>query len=293
MVSISDLPMLRAAQPQSIAAALAARTRRPWLSETKRIFLIAADHTARGVLAAGGNPQAMANRADLLERLVIALGRPGVDGVLGSADILEDLALLGALDGRLAVGSMNRGGLSGSVFELDDAFTGYSADAIASAGLDAGKMMLRVADDDPATLATLQGCATAIDGLAAHRLPAMVEVFASHRSGGRAANHDDADSLICAIAVAAGLGSTSAYTWLKLPVIDDMERVMAATTLPTVLLGGDPGTDLAKAQESWGRAAALPGVVGLVVGRTLLYPKSDDVAGAVDAAAGVLLPVRA
>jgi len=36
----------------------------------------------------------MADRTGLLERLCVALARPGVDGVLGSADVLEDLSLL-------------------------------------------------------------------------------------------------------------------------------------------------------------------------------------------------------
>ena len=33
----------------------------------------------------------------------------------------------GFLDGRVLVGSMNRGGLAGTSFEMDDAFTGIGA----------------------------------------------------------------------------------------------------------------------------------------------------------------------
>ena len=55
---------------------------------------------------------------DVLSRCVIALGRPGVNGFLGTADLIEDLALLGALDGKLVYGSMNRGGLAGAAFEM-------------------------------------------------------------------------------------------------------------------------------------------------------------------------------
>ena len=65
----------------------------------------------------------------------LALSRPGVDGVLGTADIIEDLLLLGALDDKVVIGSMNRGGLAGTVFEIDDRFTGYDAAAIARDGL--------------------------------------------------------------------------------------------------------------------------------------------------------------
>ena len=78
--------------------------------------------------------------------------------MLGTADIIEDLLLLGALDDKMAIGSMNRGGLPGAAFEMDDRFTGYSAAAIAAAGLDGGKMLLRIDPDDPATASDLEAC---------------------------------------------------------------------------------------------------------------------------------------
>ena len=126
----------RTRRPQAIAEA-AARRRPPHRcsAEDNQLFIIAADHPARGALRAGDRPMAMADRADLLERLSLALARPGVDGVLGTADIIEDLLLLGALDGKVVIGSMNRGGLAGTVFEIDDRFTGYDAAAIAPDGL--------------------------------------------------------------------------------------------------------------------------------------------------------------
>jgi DhnA family fructose-bisphosphate aldolase class Ia len=67
-----------------------------------------------------------------------------------------------------------------------------------------------------------------------------------------------------------------------------MDRVMAATTLPTLLLGGDRSGPADEAYASWEKALALPGVRGLVVGRTLLYPADDDVGGAVDVAASLV-----
>ena len=102
---------LRATRPSAIAEALATRTRRPVLSDAGRLFIVAADHPARGALGIGDDPMAMADRYDLLDRLALALSRPGVDGVLGTPDIIDDLALLGALDGKVVVGSMNRGGI--------------------------------------------------------------------------------------------------------------------------------------------------------------------------------------
>jgi hypothetical protein len=278
----------RARTPSAVAQAAAQRRRRPWLGPSGRLMIIAADHPARGSLGAGGRPLAMANRFDLLDRILVALGRPGVDGVLATADILEDLLLLGALDGKLAIGSMNRGGITGAAFEFDDRFTGYRAAAIAAAGLDGGKMLLRMDLDDPATAATLAACAGAVSELAALGLPAIVEPFIVRREAGRTRNDLSTDAVIRSIAIASGLGDTSAYTWLKIPVVDDMARVAEASTLPTVLLGGDSGEAPDEMFARWQQALRLPNVLGLAVGRNILYPPGDDVAAAVDTAVSLL-----
>jgi hypothetical protein len=278
----------RARTPSAVAQAAAQRKRRAWLGPSGRLMIIAADHPARGSLGAGGRPLAMANRFDLLDRILVALGRPGVDGVLATADVMEDLLLLGALDGKLAIGSMNRGGITGAAFEFDDRFTGYRATAIAAAGLDGGKMLLRMDLADPATAATLAACAGAVSELAALGVPAIVEPFIVRREAGRSRNDLTPDAVIRSIAIASGLGDTSAYTWLKIPVVDDMDRVAEASTLPTVLLGGDSGEAPDEMFARWQQALRLPNVRGLAVGRNILYPPGDDVAAAVDTAVSLL-----
>jgi hypothetical protein len=115
----------------------------------------------------------------------------------------------------------------------------------------------------------------------------MVEPFLSHWVDGRLRNDLSPDAVIKSIAIAAGLGRGSAYTWLKLPVVEEMERVLAATTLPVVLLGGEVA-DAEAAFAAWQRALAVPTVQGLMVGRSLLYPADGDVAGAVDRAVSLL-----
>ncbi|MER7456618.1 aldolase [Micromonospora sp. NPDC126480] len=283
------LTRTRAHRPQAIAEAAARRTRRPWPEPGRPLFVIAADHPARGALGVRDRPMAMAGRADLLDRLRLALSRPGVDGVLGTPDILEDLLLLGALENRLAIGSMNRGGLSGATFELDDRFTAYDADSIAAMRYDGGKMLCRIDPDDPGTASTLQACAQAVTALAARRTIALVEPLWVTRAGGRVSVDLRPEAVIRGVSVGQALGVTSAYTWLKLPAVDEMERVTAATTLPVLLLGGDPVEAPDVVYARWQRALRLPGVRGLVVGRALLYPPDDDVAAAVDLA-GSLLP---
>ena len=280
---------VRARRPEAIAETAARRkSRTSLLGEDGQLLIIAADHPARGALGAGSRPTAMADRLSLLERMSLALSRPGVDGVLGTADIIEDLLLLGALDDKVVVGSMNRGGLAGSSFEIDDRFTGYDAAAIARMGFDGGKMLFRIDPDDPATVVTMESCARAVSDLAAHGLMAMVEPFVSRRTDGRLRNDLSPDAVIRSVTVASGLGTTSAYTWLKLPVVEDMERVLDACTLPVLLLGGEVSADQGAAYEAWRKALLIPSVHGLVIGRSLLYPPDDNVAGAVDALVGMV-----
>jgi hypothetical protein len=286
---LQELIATRVHRPGAIAEAATKRVRASsLLGEHGRLMMIAADHPARGALRAGERPLAMADRADLLERLVLALSRPGVNGVLGTPDVLEDLLLLGALDGKVVVGSMNRGGLAGTVFEMDDRFTGYDAAAIAAAGFEGGKMLTRIDPDDPTTVATLESCGHAVSDLAAHGLMAMVEPFISHRVDGRVRNDLSTEAVVRSATVAAALGWTSAYTWLKLPVIDDMEPVIAATTLPVLLLGGEVAADQDAQFATWKKVLGNPQVRGMVVGRSLLYPPDGDVARAVDTVVGMM-----
>jgi len=280
-----DLTEIRAREPQRIHQGWGSRAKRPLLRADGRLLLVAADHPARGALGVRSNAMAMASRPELLERLATALSRPGVDGVLGTPDILDDLLLMGVLDEKLVIGSMNRGGLQGASFELDDRFTAYTPDEIAARGLEGGKMLTRICLSDAGTVSTLEESGRAVTELAQRGLMAMVEPFMSVVHGGRVTNLLDPDNTIRSIHIAAGLGASSAHTWLKLPVVDDLPRVMEATTMPTLLLGGDPQGDPEHTYAAWGKALDLPSVRGLVVGRALLFPPDGDVAAAVDVAA--------
>ncbi len=285
---VADLTEVRATDPGRIRRLLATRRRRPLLGPDGRLMIIACDHPARGALGAGGNPYAMASRTDLLDRLITALADPGVDGLLATADIVEDLLLLGALEGKVVFASMNRGGLQGSVFEMDDRLTGYDIAGVLESRLDGGKMLVRVDLEDPGTVATLELTGRAVSELSRAERVAVVEPFVSVRRNGRTVNDLSPEGVIRSVHIATGLGASSAYTWLKLPVVPDMARVMDATTLPTLLLGGDPEGTPEETYAAWRDALALPSVRGLVVGRTMLYPADDDVAGAVATAVSLV-----
>lgn len=285
----AELLETRAKLPSEIDQAFANRKPGPAVGLLDRMLIVAIDHPARRILQVGDDLFAMANRRDLLDRAVRALSRPGVHGLLATADILEDLLLLGAIEGKLLFGSMNRGGLTGSKWELHDSMTGYTADFMRKKLFDGGKVLLRLDYEDPGTRPTIEACAQAVNDLADNNLIAMVEPLPAGRSWEGSVHLDlSADRLVEAINVASGLGTTSRYTWLKLPVIDDMDRMMASTTLPSLLLGGDPGSDRDRLFAQWRAAMEIPHVRGLVAGRSLLYPQDGNVERAVDEAAEIV-----
>lgn len=198
--------------------------------------------------------------------------------MLASADILEDLLSLGVLDGTVAVGTMNRGGLAGAVFELDDRLTGHRAEDIARSCADAGKLLLQIGYVDPGSLNTLASVARCIDEMAARRLHVFVEPFISRRVRSVLRKDLSARAVIRPMAIASGLGGTSAYTWLKIPVTEDVDDRGGAEGVDTadVLLGGEVDDDQELAHERWGKVLEVPTVQGLVLRPVAPVPGQGD-----------------
>lgn len=276
----------RVFEPRSLVSALTGRRRRKVLSEDGNLLILAADHTARGKISLGDDPVAMSNRYTLLERLVEALANPAVDGVLASADILEELAFLGALNDKLAIGTMNRGGIIGANWELDDRLTSYDAEHIESMGLDGGKTLIRIDYSDPGVARTIETVAALSSQLADRKLLSMIEPLPYIRDkNGKAVLDPSDDALTTVVAIASGLGSSSAYSWLKVPASKQMADVAGATSLPILMLGGEPSVDDGELFGRWAAGMEIANVRGLVAGRSLLYPTDSDSEGAVARAA--------
>ena len=287
----AELIEARVREPKALQRALAGRARRSIPGVDGRLMLLAADHTARGMLGVGADPLAIADRFTLLDRLVRGLAVDGVDGVMASADILEELAFLGVLEGRLAIGTMNRGGIIGAKWELDDRLTAYDTEHVASMGLDGGKTLLRIEDTDPGLPRTLEMVARLTTELADLGIMSLIEPlpYLKNEHGGAHLDHSE-ERLIKVVAIASGLGSSSAFTWLKIPATANPGRVAAATSCPILLLGGDAGAQWEQVFARWEQALAVPNIRGLVPGRALLYPESLTVEEAVGRAARLVHP---
>jgi len=284
-----ELLDVRVFQPHTLVDALVSRRRRTVAGKDGKLLIVAADHTARGKISLGSDPLAMADRYTLLDRLVLCLAMPGVDGVLASADILEELAWLGALDGKLAIGTMNRGGIIGARWELDDRLTAYDVDHVESMGLDGGKTLIRIDNTDPGVARTIETVARLSTQLADRQLMSLIEPLPYITGVDLKPRFDPShDALVKVVAIASGLGSSSAYTWLKVPASERMDEVAGATTLPILMLGGEPGHNPDDTFELWEESMKQPNVRGLVAGRALLYPHNGDAVAATIRASAVV-----
>lgn len=277
----------RVAGPDRLEQYIQWRPRRDTLTEDGRLVILAADHPARMITAVGDEPYRMGRRAEYLGRIIRVLESGAVDGLMGTPDILEEMMILDSLRvdqglpsllaGRLLVGCMNRGGLAGTVFEMEDTFTAYTVDQMVRTRVDAAKMMLRLEPLESASGRTITACAMAINNCVDAGLPVFLEPLMVAYHDGKYVVDNSVEAMVKICGVASGLGKSSWKTWMKLPISVDFSQVAAATSCPILLLGGpstgDPSALIADFQRCLEAAA---NVRGALVGRNVLYPGDAD-----------------
>lgn len=289
----------RIADPEYAFRIASERTRRERIAPGGRLCIIAADHPARRVTKVGNKPIQMADRRDYLARIIRILQCENVDGLMATMDILEDLLVIGGflrerggpslVDDKLLIASLNRGGLAGSCWELDDPITGPPPETCAAWRLDGAKLLLRIADDDSGSLKTMQASADAIRKCNALRLPMFLEPLPVTKTENGWTVVKTAEALARIAGVASALGDSSRYLWLKLPYCDGYDVVARSTTLPILLLGGESAGNPAPFLNQIASAlTAGPNVRGALVGRNVLYPGDEDPLGMAAAVAGII-----
>jgi hypothetical protein len=278
---------IRVRQPGFADGEADRRARRRLTVPDGKLIVLAADDPGRSDLSIDDDPMGMADRHAFLARVLRVLSHPGVDGVMAAPDVVEDLLILAgllrergaqsALDERLLIGCMNRGGLPGTAWEMDDRFTAFTTRRMVVLGLDGGKFMLRIDPTDRGSHATIDACVRAVTELAEASLLAFLEPLPVVRENGAYKVVRTPRALAEAVSVASAMGASSLYTWLKLPTCPDFDRVARATTLPLVILGGEAVGDPRPVIEDLRRGmAAGPNVRGTMIGRNALYPGGDD-----------------
>ncbi|HEX8285882.1 MAG TPA: hypothetical protein VF588_21170 [Pyrinomonadaceae bacterium] len=296
---LEQVTELRVSDPELPMRVARERRRRASVAPKGRLNILASDHPARRVTRVGGEPFRMADRGEYLARTLRVLQSEVVDGVLATMDIIEDLLVIhelmkraggpAFLDEKLLVASLNRAGLLGSAWEIDDPMSGPTPAACAEWGLDGTKVLLRLCDSEPDSLKTLLATARAISEQVPLKLPMFLESLPVEKVEGGYRIIKTAEELTRTAGAAAALGDSSRYVWLKLPYCENYEMVARSTTLPILLLGGEPVGDVRPfLSELAAGLKAGPNVRGALVGRNILYPGDDDPLAVIDSVGRVI-----
>lgn len=275
------------------------RVKRSLLTTDGKLTILAADHPGRIVTNYGDDPIFMGDRYRYLGHVLRVLLGSDFDGIMGTPDILEELFILswlyrqkyekGFLDNRVMIGTMNRGGLFGTAFEMDDRFTSYNVKKLSELGLDGGKFMFRLEDNDDGSGKTMSYCSKAIEDLNYFGLAAFFEALPVRKGSMGYPIRKDAESLIKIIGVATAMGDSSLNLWIKIPYCEDYHLVAASTTCPILMLGGaSKGNPIPTLKEFEAGLKAGNNVRGILAGRNILFPGSDDPACVAQAAHGVV-----
>lgn len=277
---------LRVEEPERVLQEARLRRRRKRLARNGKLVLVAADHPGRGVTRTGSDSLGMGDRYQYLARILRVLQEPGVDGVMATADVLEELFLVQSLvrqqggraflDDRVLVGCMNRGGLAGAVFEMRDRFTALTPRQLQQLRLDAAKMMVRLDWQNPDSGSTLYDCARALGALERRGLPAFLEPLPVQREDAGYRVLRTAEAFVRTIGIATALGASSRLRWLKIPYVQDYPRVVRATTCPLLMLGGEAADPVGLLEDFASGVAAGANVRGVLVGRNVLFPGEAD-----------------
>jgi DhnA family fructose-bisphosphate aldolase class Ia len=237
-------------------------------------LVLAADHRARAVLTTE-------NWAEFFDSLARAL--PSCDGILATAQPLSGLAAAGHLTAlHRTYLSINRTGLAGSAFELDDRLVA-SVPRAAADGWSGVKHMTRIDMDDPITAAALELLGQVLEQSSAAGLEALVEPLVWDQGRIRR----DTDAIVLASVIAHDMGAPV----IKVPVPAvapgaerqrAVARVVASVSVPVLFLGGP--------RTAAGRAPVLDevrdvmegGGAGMAMGRTIYQdPDPAEAAGLV------------
>ena len=239
-------------------------------------LILAADHRARAVLTTE-------NWAEFFAALAQAL--PWCDGILATVQPLAGLAAAGHLTARHRTYlSINRTGLAGSAFELDDRLVA-SVPRAAADGWSGVKHMTRIDMDDPLTASALELLGQVLEQSTTAGLEALIEPLVWDQGRIRR----DPDAIVMASIIAHDMGAP--VIKVPVPAVPSgaerqraVARVVASVSVPVLFLGGprtsagrDPVLDEVRDVMEGGGA-------GMAMGRTIYQdPDPAEAAGLVHA----------
>lgn len=279
---------IRVNYPEVVKKEAQVRKRREKLAgKDGKLTILALDHPARRVVRAGDDPIIMGDRLSYLGRALRVITSPEFDGFMGTPDIVEEIFIVNYLlklnggqsflDEKVILGCMNRGGLAGVVYEMDDTFTAFTAESIKELRLDGAKMMFRLEVNSPESGKTIQYCAEAVTRCNRLGIPVFIEPLPTEKTEQGFKNIKRADELVKVVCIASALGESSMNTWLKIPYCENFEIVARASTCPKLMLGGESLGDPTPVIEEFVKGMkAGKSIRGALVGRNVHHPGKDD-----------------
>ena len=266
----------RVRRPESIAARLSSR-RRPDLPVPSdgQLVLLTCNHSR------DPRTSAAVDRRELLDRIVEALSIPQVDGVIASADLLEELTLLNVLEHRLAFCTASGDRRVGAV--AGGCRGGITSATIAASHFDGAQLSQSWELDSAITASQPWLVAADVAELAAHHLPTILDLKIGFPPGG--SDFDTVwDEWIAPIHATASSMATGAGVWITVPAISGLSHLAEATGFPILLRD----TEVPISVAAWATLfqSDLPLTVrGMVPGVSALFPLEGTVAEATAAIA--------
>lgn len=279
-----ELNEIKAFHPGIIEAEAAARVR-PGFPH-KRLVFAAADHNARMINEYKGNPIGLSNRREYLTRLVRMLMSDSVDGIEATPDIIEDLMIINRirreqgetefLKGKMLVGTVNRGGLKNTAWEMDDLPACFTVDRIKKLNMDGVKFMIRINPMDERSKYTLQYCADTINEAEKYGLPVFIEALYVETAERGFVMKTDSESLCKVLGVVGALGCTGANKWIEVPLNREYHIPVSATTCPVLVVPDEAESEPdAVIREYTKEIGIADNIRGILLGRNVMFNESD------------------
>ena len=279
-----ELNRIKAFQPEIIEQEAYCR-RKPGYPHECLVFA-AADHNARMINEYKGNPIGLSNRREYLTRLVRMLQSDRIDGIEATPDIIEDLIILNKLcresgkkaflDGKMLVGTVNRGGLKNTVWEMDDMPSCYTVERLKKLNMDGVKFMIRLNPMDERCRNTVRYCADAVNEAERAGLPIFIEALYVETTEKGFAMKTDSESLCKVVGVVGALGCRGVGKWIEVPLNEEYQVPTSATTCPVLVVPDEVKSEPIDVVKEYTKEIGLnDNIRGILLGRNVMYNDAD------------------
>ena len=279
-----ELNRIKAFHPEVIEQEACCRKKTGYPHEC--LVFAAADHNARMINEYKGNPIGLSNRREYLTRLVRMLQSDRIDGIEATPDVIEDLIILNKLcrergrkaflDGKMLVGTVNRGGLKNTVWEMDDMPACYTVERLAKLNMDGVKFMIRLNPMDERCKNTVRYCADAVNEAEKAGLPIFIEALYVETTESGFAMKTDSESPCKVVGVVGALGCRGVGKWIEVPLNNEYHVPTSATTCPVLVVPDEVKSEPIDVVKEYTKEIGLnDNIRGILLGRNIMYNDAD------------------